>query len=112
MEQVLTLAAGDVGDLESPVLVVALEGWFDMAGAATRAVDELFAVEQRVIVGEIDPDPFYDFTVERPFIEVVDGALRQIRWARNEFSLWRAAGAGRDVVLLLGVEPHLAWPTY
>jgi proteasome assembly chaperone (PAC2) family protein len=112
VEQVLTLAAGDVGDLESPVLVVALEGWFDMAGAATRAVDELFAVEQRVIVGEIDPDPFYDFTVERPFIEVVDGALRQIRWARNEFSLWRAAGAGRDVVLLLGVEPHLAWPTY
>ena len=111
MDQVLTLAAGDVGDLESPVLVVALEGWFDMAGAARRAVDELFAVEQRVIVGEIDPDPFYDFTVERPHIEVVDGALRQIRWARNEFSLWRAAGAGRDVVLLLGVEPHLAWPT-
>ena len=63
MDQVLTLAAGDVGDLESPVLVVALEGWFDMAGAATRAVDELFAVEQRLIGGENDPEPFYDFTV-------------------------------------------------
>ena len=67
VDDVLTLgdlAADGLGPLTSPVLVVALAGWFDAAGVATTALDHL--TEAAVTVGEIDPDPFYDFTQERP----------------------------------------------
>lgn len=113
VDEVLHFDIESLGALRQPVLVVSLEGWFDMAGAATAAVEALFPDERRITVGEIDSDPFYDFTVERPMIEMVDGLLRRIRWPRNTVDVWRSPDPdGRDVVLLLGVEPHLGWRTY
>lgn len=114
VDEVLRLGLDGLAPLDQPVLVVALEGWFDMGGAATAALESLFPEQNRVTIGEIDPDPFYDFTVERPTVEMVDGVLRRIRWPRNTVDLWRpgSGGEGRDVVLLLGVEPHVAWRSY
>ena len=89
------------------MLLVGLTGWFDVAGAATTALAHL--VEGAVTVGEIDPDPFYDFTQERPTVELVDGETRQITWPSNTFRVVRTGGA-HDLVVLSGVEPHLAWP--
>ena len=114
VDEVLRLGLDGLTPLDQPVLVVALEGWFDMGGAATAALESLFPEQDRLTIGEIDPDPFYDFTVERPMVEMADGVLRRIRWPRNTVDLWRpsAGGEGRDVVLLLGVEPHVAWRSY
>jgi len=112
VEEILTLDAESILPLRNPVMVVALEGWFDMAGAASAAVEALFDDEHRITVGEIEPDPLYDFTIERPHVEMVEGQLRTIRWPRNRIDVWRNELASRDVVLLLGVEPHLSWRTY
>ena len=112
VEEILTLDAAALGTLRQPVMVVALEGWFDMGGAATAACEALFDDASRVTVGEIEPDPLYDFTIERPHVEMIDGNIRSIRWPRNSIDVWRSQSAARDVVLLLGVEPHLAWRTY
>lgn len=108
------LTLSDDGAVDAPtrpVLIVALAGLFDVASVATVALDYAVPDDHSVVVGEIDPDPFYDFTVERPMIEIVDDQSRSIQWPSNFFRLMRARGQ-RDVVALVGVEPHLAWPTY
>ena len=79
VDEVLTLDAGELAPLTSPVLIVGLTGWFDVAGAATAALAHL--AEHGVTVGEIDADPFYDFTQERPIVEMVDGESRSISLA-------------------------------
>ncbi|HSL73394.1 MAG TPA: PAC2 family protein, partial [Ilumatobacteraceae bacterium] len=66
--------------------------------------------DHAVVVGSIDPDPFYDFTQQRPHVSI-DDDIRQIVWPSNEFVLQRNPGH-RDVVALIGVEPHLFWRTY
>lgn len=99
-----------VGDLDRPVMLVALEGWFDVAGAATQAVNAFVSDERAVVVGQIDPDPFYDFTQQRPHVSMTDD-VREITWPANDFILQRNAGH-RDVIGLIGVEPHLHWRTY
>ena len=106
---VLSFDTADLAALTSPILVVGLTGWFDVAGAATSALALL--VEGAVTVGEIDPDPFYDFTQERPMVELVDGETRQITWPSNAFQVVRTGGT-HDLVVLSGVEPHLFWPVY
>lgn len=116
MTDVLDIASGDLGTLERPVMLVGLEGWFDVAGAATQAVAAFTNHDRALTVGSIDPDPFYDFTQQRPHVSVDDG-VREIAWPANEFVLHRHAGASarpgrRDIVGLLGVEPHLHWHTY
>ncbi|WP_051063185.1 PAC2 family protein [Ilumatobacter nonamiensis] len=108
--EVLEFSTGDIGALDRPVMLVGLEGWFDVAGAASHAVESFVDHEQAVVVGEIDPDPFYDFTQQRPLVAINDG-VREIQWPSNEVVLQRNAGH-RDIVSLAGVEPHLYWSTY
>jgi hypothetical protein len=111
VDDVLTLEVDHLGPLRSPVMVIALTGLFDVAGAATAALDRFAPSDAAITVGEIDPDPFYDFTQERPHVELEDGDLRVIRWPENTFEVVRGSG-GRDLVVLVGVEPHLYWRTY
>jgi len=108
--EVLDFNTGDIGALERPVMLVGLEGWFDVASAATQAVNAFISAEHAVTVGSIDPDPFYDFTQQRPHV-TIDDDVREIVWPTNEFVLQRNPGH-RDVVGLIGVEPHLYWRTY
>ena len=88
-----------------------------MASAATQAVNAFISAEHAVTVGSIDPDPFYDFTQQRPHVTIDDG-VREFVWPTNDFVLQRSGIAGpngklqRDVVGLIGVEPHFNWRTY
>lgn len=112
--EVLDLGIADLGTLRSPVMLIALTGLFDIGGAASAALDRFAPAERAITVGEIDPDPFYDFTQERPQVEFDaegDDAVRVIRWPQNQFDVVRGEG-DRDLVVLVGAEPHLAWRTY
>jgi hypothetical protein len=109
VEEVLTLDVDELAPLHRPVLLVGLTGWFDVAGAATAALGQL--TDGALTVGEIDADPFYDFTQERPTVEFVDGETRRVTYPANDFQVVRTGGA-HDLVVLNGVEPHLAWPLY
>jgi hypothetical protein len=107
---VLSFQTGEIGALDRPVMLVGLEGWFDMAGAATQAINAFTHGLRAVTVGAIDPDPFYDFTQQRPHVSI-DDDVREIVWPSNEFILQRNPDH-RDIVGLIGVEPHLLWKTY
>ena len=111
VDEVLTVDTDEIGPLRSPVMVIALTGLFDIAGAATTALDRFAPADTAVTVGEIDPDPFYDFTQERPQVEVDEGEVRAILWPRTA-STSCAGRAARDLVVLVGAEPHLYWRTY
>ncbi len=111
VDDVLTLDVDSLGPLTSPVLLVALTGWFDVAAVATTALDHLAPDDTAVTVGEIDADPFYDFTQERPIVEITDGDIREVHWPSNAFRVARTGGP-HDLVVLSGVEPHLGWLTY
>ncbi|MEM9748800.1 MAG: PAC2 family protein [Actinomycetota bacterium] len=108
---VLTLSTEGIGHLDRPVMIVGLEGWFDAGGAATQAAETFVASDSSVVVGEIDPDPFYDFTQQRPMVRI-DDDVRQLDWPANKFIVQRTADEQRDLVALIGVEPHLHWTTY
>lgn len=111
VDDVLTLDTDEIGVLRSPVMVIALTGLFDIAGAASTALDRFAPPDVSVTVAEIDPDPFYDFTQERPQVEIDEGEVRVIRWPENRFDVVRGLG-DRDLVVLVGAEPHLYWRSY
>ena len=110
MSEILDFSTGDIGILDRPVMLVGLEGWFDAASAATQSVESFLDDDAAVIVGEIDPDPFYDFTQNRPHAAIEDGE-RYIVWPSNQIVVQRNPNH-RDIVSLIGVEPHLYWSTY
>ncbi len=110
--EVLTTAFDELAPLHSPIMVVGLRGWFDVAEVATHALEHM--VEDRVapVVASIDPDPFFDFTQERPEVYLDDDDNRIVRWPVNEFRVTRFADSPHDLVVLAGVEPHLRYATF
>ena len=115
VDEVLTTAFDDAlasGPLHAPIMVVALRGWFDVAEVATGALDELVSERVAPVVAAIDPDPFFDFTQERPEVYLDDEDDRRLRWPTNEFRLVRNPGRAHDLVVLAGVEPHLRYATF
>jgi proteasome assembly chaperone (PAC2) family protein len=109
---VLTTAFDELAPLHRPIMVLALRGLFDIAEVATDAVDTLANDRVAPVVASIDPDPFYDFTQERPQVVLDHAEIRQVVWPDNEFRIARFPGKAHDLVLLSGVEPHLRYVTF
>jgi proteasome assembly chaperone (PAC2) family protein len=95
--------------LRRPVLLAAFEGWNDAGDAATSAVEHLAEQWGARAVAELDPDDYYDFQVNRPLVQLVDGLTRQVTWPTTRVSVASVPGTDRDVVLVRGLEPNLRW---
>jgi len=68
--------------LRHPILVVAFEGWFDVARAATGAVQWLVDQFEATPLAAVDPEPYFDFTTRRPLVKMENGE-RIIVWPEN-----------------------------
>jgi hypothetical protein len=96
---------GDPGTLSAPVMVAALDGWIDAAGAATAAAAHL-AGDGDVLV-TFDSDAIIDYRARRPILDIVDGTLTRIGWP--EINVRHATFEGRDLLVLTGPEPDYRW---
>ena len=112
VDEVLERYWDDIAPLRNPVLLVALQGLFDIGSVATSALDWMLKERDYAVVADIDPDPFFDFTQARPEVYNDEDGERQLRWPENEFVVVRYPEGTRDLVVLNGIEPHLAWPTF
>lgn len=112
VDDVLESHIDEIMPLRRPIMLVALTGWFDATKAATSSLDWLMLTRHCVTVASIDPDPFFDFTQERPEVWIDDEQERHLRWPENEITVVYGESDDRDLVVLSGVEPHLHWPTF
>ncbi len=97
-------------EVSRPVVVCAFAGWNDGGEAATTAALHLRDRWVARRFAAMDPEDFYDFQVNRPTVRMQAGLTRRLTWPRNDFYV--AGPGGRDVVLLIGVEPNVRWRTY
>jgi proteasome assembly chaperone (PAC2) family protein len=98
--------------LRTPVLVAAFEGWNDAGDAASDAVRWLARTFGAREFASLDAEEYFDFQAARPQVELVDGTVRRLSWPSVRFLAAPGGRAGRDVVLCLGIEPNLKWPTF
>jgi len=99
-------------DLRDPVLIGAFAGWNDAAACATSAIRLLVEQWHATKFAEIDPEDFYDFSVNRPRVHLDDKLVRRLEWPANEFYYYRAEGQPHDFVFFVGQEPSLKWRTF
>jgi predicted ATP-grasp superfamily ATP-dependent carboligase len=101
-----------VPPLRDPVMVAAFEGWNDAGEAASGAVAHLEQVWDAQPVGELDPEEYHDFQVNRPVVSVDDDGKRQITWPTTRLYWARPPGSSRDVVIVRGIEPSMRWQRF
>ena len=96
-----------------PTMVVAFAGWPDAAEAATRAVRYMVRKLTDTKIAEIDPEEYYDFTVNRPQTRINRKKERILKWPSNEFYQFiPEADPDNGILLYVGTEPNLKWRTF
>jgi proteasome assembly chaperone (PAC2) family protein len=101
-----------VPELQNAVMVTAFEGWNDAADAATDAIEALELAWDATPIGEVDPEDYYDFQVNRPSVSLVDGVNRRISWPTTRLTLAARVEGRRDIVLVRGLEPNMRWRSF
>src|SRR3954447_3107987 len=95
-------------DLESPVLILALDGWIDAGIGAANARAALLNALAPSTVALFDSDQLLDHRARRPTMHLVDGVVSGLTWPA--VALQAASDMeGNDVLLLVGSEPDHAW---
>ena len=102
------------GGLWRPVLMRAWSGCNDAAEAATTALRYLGTSLSAEKFAEIDPEEFYHFGLNRPYVRFKAGSdtEREIVWPTTEFSIAQSPTLARDVIVGVATEPHLRWKAY
>jgi len=96
-------------ELVDPVVIAAFEGWNDAADAASATVDHLMKVWSARVIGEVDPEDFYDFQVNRPLTGSDENGMRRITWPTTRIAVASPPDLDRDVILIRGLEPNMRW---
>ena len=95
-------------ELDEPVLVVMLTGWIDASGAAAAAMTTLDKECAASALVAFDDDTYIDYRARRPMLELRDGVSTRLVWSVPELRHGHDTD-GRDVLLLSGPEPDMAW---
>jgi proteasome assembly chaperone (PAC2) family protein len=103
--------------LHETTLVLAFDGWMDGGSVSTGTVQRLVDLLEARPLAEIEPDTFYLYNFPgpmelaalfRPNVEIEDGLIKTIEMPSAQFFVHEAA----NLVLFLGKEPNLRWPTF
>jgi predicted ATP-grasp superfamily ATP-dependent carboligase len=97
--------------LRKPILLAGFGGWGDAGSAATIALRHVLGESAPPASAMLDPSACYDFTVARPLsTRTADGRRWSLEYPKVAFYPVRLPSAERDVMVLLGPEPHFRWP--
>lgn len=99
-------------DLRSPYLLLTFSGWSDAADVSTEAGKFLVDYLQAERFAWINSEEFYSFASQRPQARYNATGQREIIWPTNEFFASRQPELEHDIIVGIGVEPHLKWRTF
>jgi proteasome assembly chaperone (PAC2) family protein len=97
--------------LRKPILLAGFGGWGDAGSAATIALRHVLGESAPPASAMLDPSACYDFTVARPLTtRSADGRRWSLEYPKVAFYPVPLPAADRDMLVLLGPEPHFRWP--
>jgi len=94
-------------DLESPVLLVCLDGWVDAGGVLDRTTRAVLDGPS-ILLASFDADDLINYRTRRPIMHVDSGINTGLDWPTIEILACKDLD-GRDVLVLAGAEPDRAW---
>jgi len=98
-------------ELDSPVVIVVLDGWIDAGLGASAALETIVGAKETDLVATFDADSLLDHRARRPTMHLADGIQTGLSWPTIEM---RATSdlAGNGVLLLIGAEPDHLWRAF
>lgn len=90
-------------------MIIAFTGWNDAGESASSLVQHLLAHWGHQLIAEYDPEDYYDYQVNRPFIRSEENKEREIVWPTTRVFAALTPELPHDFLLVLGAEPSMRW---
>ncbi len=97
--------------LDSPVLVLGMEGWIDAGLGGGGALGHLLEAIPTEELATFDGDQLLDFRSRRPAVRITDGVLGELTWPEIRLRAGQDQ-SGQDVLVLTGPEPDMRWRAF
>jgi hypothetical protein len=102
---------GAVRRLRDPALITGFQVARRGGRFPTMLLTYLVKEWRAELVAKISGDDFYDHSALRPLVQVKDNR-RELTWPEVLIFLANKEGANRDLLVLVGSEPNLRWPSF
>ncbi len=93
-------------------MIAAFGGWNDAGAAATQALEHLISLWPTILIGQIDPEDYYDFQVNRPLVSMDQNNVRTITWPSTDVLALQTPQFPFDLVIVRGLEPSMRWKDF
>ncbi len=107
----LTAEQPEPGELDAPVLLVAIGGFVDAGHAGRLTTDHLQAVLEHRVLARFDLDQMYDYRARRPVMTFAGDHWEGYERPALELSLVKDS-AGTGFLMLSGPEPDVQWERF
>jgi proteasome assembly chaperone (PAC2) family protein len=101
-----------VPELRDPFLVLGFHGWSNAGNVSSDTLEYLTEVLQPKAAATLSDDAFLNYTVDRPSARIEDGTIQQMDPMFVTLTYWTNPEGDRDLLFMLGKEPHLNWGVY
>ena len=98
--------------LRNPIMIASFEGWNDAGESASGALVHLLTAWNHQEIGRLDPEAYYDFQVNRPFIRIDETVVREIVWPNTILYAASTPHLSNDFLIVKGIEPSMRWSTF
>jgi proteasome assembly chaperone (PAC2) family protein len=98
--------------LRNPIMIASFEGWNDAGESASGAITHLLTAWNHQEIWRLDPEDYYDFQVNRPYIKIDEMVVREIIWPNTIFYAVSTPHLKQDFLIVKGIEPSMRWPTF
>jgi len=95
--------------MKDPLLIAGFEGWGNALNVSDGMVSFLIRKLGARRFARVNPDLFYRYDRSRPYVDIVEGVLKEVSSPGGEFYAAPGRSCGKDVVILKSEEPHLRW---
>lgn len=99
-------------ELHNAVMILGLDGWGNGGKVSTFTVKYLAHKLGAKKLGEIPSERFQNYLIQRPLVTIKEGLMESYVPPGNELFYRKGKKGDRDLVLVLGFEPHLEWERY
>ncbi len=97
--------------LNNVIFISAWSGWSDAAESATKSLKEIINQTKAKKFASIDPENYYLYSENRPYVSNSNNGDRKLSWPKNDFYYLKSQGEN-DIIFFLGTEPNLKWNEY
>lgn len=101
-----------VPELRDPYLIMGFHGWSNAGSVSSDTVQYLMDALQARPVATLSDEHFVNYTVDRPSARIENGAIDYLESMCTDLTCWTNGEGERDLLFMLGREPHFNWLTY